>query len=381
MKIAHVCPFYAPAICGVKQVVQELSERYVKEGHEVHVFTSDWDKEERIDKKEEILNGVHIHRCFHWFRVVNFINFWPSVFWKLWEQDFDVVHTHLSFHPHSFLAALICKLKKIPHVHTTHCPWTEENRNFLGKIIKSISKFTYVKWLYQMSDKIIAITPWEIQFIKEFGGDEKKIITLPNGMDNLFFKKTERKFFKREFGIDKKVILFFARYNKTKSPQNFVLMAKEILKKRKDIAFVMIGPDEGEYKNTKNLVKGEKDIYVLGPVRGKEKIAEMYQSSEIYVLPSFREGLPLTLFEAMASGLPIVATSVNGIPYEMENNVNGFLVEWNDIIGLAKSVIKILENRSLSQKFKKNNIQKAKKYSWDIITKKTLNLYASLLKK
>ncbi|PIN77085.1 hypothetical protein COV15_03150, partial [Candidatus Woesearchaeota archaeon CG10_big_fil_rev_8_21_14_0_10_34_12] len=43
LKIAYVCPFYTPAIGGVKQVVEELSKQYVKQGHEIHVFTSDWD--------------------------------------------------------------------------------------------------------------------------------------------------------------------------------------------------------------------------------------------------------------------------------------------------------------------------------------------------
>ena len=53
MKIAHVCPFYFPAIGGVRQVVEELAKRQIKQGHEVHVFTSDWDKNKRIK------NGRH----------------------------------------------------------------------------------------------------------------------------------------------------------------------------------------------------------------------------------------------------------------------------------------------------------------------------------
>ena len=51
----------------------------------------------------------------------------------------------------------------------------------------------------------------------------------------------------------------------------------------------------------------------------------MYQASNVYVMPSFREGLPLTLFEAMASGLPIVASPVNGIKYEMTKDNGIFL--------------------------------------------------------
>ena len=56
MKIAHVCAFYTPAIGGVTQVVEELAKRQVNEGHEVHVFASDWDKEKRIKIKNEIID-------------------------------------------------------------------------------------------------------------------------------------------------------------------------------------------------------------------------------------------------------------------------------------------------------------------------------------
>lgn len=380
MKIAQVCPFYTPAIGGVKQVVEELSERYVKQGHEVHVFTSDWDKEKRIKQKETTINGVIVHRCFYWFKAVNFISFWPSVAWKIFKGDFDVVHTHLGFHPHSFFTALVCKLKKIPHVHTTHCPWTEENRNFLGRLIKSVAKLTYTRWTHKLSDKIIAITPWEVDFIEDYGGDKDKIIVLPNGMDEIFFKKIKDNYFKKKLGINNKVILFFGRYSVTKSPQDFVKIAKSVLKEKKNLDFVMIGPDEGEFKETKKLAQNEKRIHVLGPIRGKDKIAWMYQSAEIYILPSFREGLPLTLFEAMAAGLPIIATPVNGIPYEMEDNVNGFLIKHGDIEVFKKAVIKILEDKKLAKKFSSNNLKKSKNYSWDIIANKTILIYKKLVK-
>ena len=84
MKIAHVCPFYTPAIGGVKQVVEELAKRQVADGHEVHVYTSDWDKAGRIEKLDEVIDGVQVHRCKHLFKVANFVSYWPSVKKKLW---------------------------------------------------------------------------------------------------------------------------------------------------------------------------------------------------------------------------------------------------------------------------------------------------------
>ena len=129
----------------------------------------------------------------------------------------------------------------------------------------------------------------------------------------------------------------------------------------------------------KQMIKPYKNMKYLGPIRGKEKIAEMYQAADIYVLPSYREGLPLTLFEAMASGLPIIASPVNGIPFEMKENENGLFSEYSDISSLAKNIQKLIDNPDLRKRFSLNNKKKAKNYDWDTISGKYLKQYKSLL--
>lgn len=123
------------------------------------------------------------------------------------------------------------------------------------------------------------------------------------------------------------------------------------------------------------LAKGENKIMIQGPIRDRNEVVKMYQSADVYTLPSFREGLPLTIFESFASGLPVIASPVNGVPYEMENNVNGLFVNYGDIRGLKNAILKVLDNKNLSLKFSKNNIIKAKNYDWDIIYKKYMEIY------
>src|SRR3989344_1208773 len=379
MKIAFVTAFYDPAICGVKQVVQELAERLVKEGHEVHVYVSDSDKERRIREKEVVINGVKVHRCRYWFKVSRFAYVWPSVFWKLWKEDFDIVHSHVSGHAHSFFAALVCKLKRIKHIHTTHCPWTEGFRPLLARIFLWVSYKSFLVLTFKWSDKIIAITPWEIDFIKKYGGKENKIIVIPNGMDDILYNRVKNNEFKKRLGIKEKLVLFLGRLNVTKGPDKLVLAAKEILKERKDVDFVFIGPDEGMMETVKRMSEGIEKIHILGALRGKEKLAEAYQSADVYVLPSYREGLPLTLFEAYASGLPVVASPVNGVAYEMKDGVNGFFVNYGDINGLKEKILKILDDKKLIDEFKKNNIKKSEDYSWDKILERTKKVYEEVL--
>lgn len=380
LKIAYVCPFYTPAIGGVKQVVEELSKRYVELGHEVHVFTSDWDKEKRIKKKEEVIEGVHVHRCKHILRVANFMTFWPEVFPKLMKGDFDLIHSHLFGHPHFVMSAIAAKLKGIPHIHTTHCPWSDASRSFAGKVGLIASYNIVSRIAFKMTDKIIAITPWEIKFIKRFGGSEEKIQVIPNGMPNIFFEKIKKNDFKKKNGIKGDLVLFFGRLSETKRPDNFVEIAKLVLKERPNARFVIRGPDEGLRELTKQKIGDDKRIILMKETRDKKEIVKMYQSAGMYVLPSYREGLPLTLFEAMACGLPIVASPVNGVPYEIKEPDNGFLVKWDNISGFKKRIIDLLDDKKLRDKIGKKNMEKARSYTWEKISERTMNIYKSSVK-
>src|SRR3989344_4317939 len=194
-------------------------------------------------------------------------------------------------------------------------------------------------------------------------------------MSEIFFKKVKNNDFRKKINAKKHLVLFFGRLNVTKGPDKFVLAAKEVLKERKDVTFFLRGADEGMKSIVKKLIGTEKNIILLEPTTNKQEIAKMYQSADVFVLPSYREGLPLTIFEAMASGLLIVASPVNGVPFEMKHNENGLFVNYGNLQGLKNAVLTLLKDKKLVSKMKKNNLEKAKNYRWEIIYKKYLNLY------
>lgn len=381
MKIAHISMFYLPTFGGVEQVIYELARRQVLEGHEVHVFCCDSDKDKRIAVKEEILDGVHVHRIPYWFRLSLNTFIWPSLLWKF-KGDFDIVHSHVSGHDYVLYAGILSRLNKIKHIHTTHCPWTgTEFRPSVLKPFILLNKIFFNRLSYFFTDKIVSITPWEMDTLKSYAS-EKKIIGIPNGMDKIFYKKIKKNNFKKKHNIKEKyLVLFFGRLNPTKGPEKLAQAAVNISKKRKDIAFVWAGPDEGKLNEVQDLIKGHKNMYYIGPVVGRGKAAEMYQAADIYVLPSYREGMPLTLFEAMASGLPIVASPVNGIPYEMKEPENGFFSEYGDISSLENNILKLLSNPKLRTNISKNNIKKSKRFEWGRIYNKYMKEYSLLLGK
>src|SRR3989344_84877 len=378
MKIAHVSMFYLPTFGGVEQVIYELAKRQVAQGHEVHVFCCDSDKNQRIEKKEEIIDGVHVHRLPYWARLSLNTFIWPSLLWRF-KGKFDIVHSHVSGHDYVLFAGLLSKIKGFKHIHTTHCPWTDAS--FRPKIIRPflfLNDLIMNKISFSFIDRVIPITPWELDILKKFT-DENKIRVIPNGMDNILFKKIKNNNFRKKYKItEKNLVLFFGRLNPTKGPEKLAQTAINITKKRKDIAFVWVGPDEGKAEEVKKLIKSYKNMFYLGAIRGKDKIAEMYQSADVYVMPSYREGLPLTLFEAMASSLPIVASPVNGIPYEMKEPENGFFVNYGDIEEMETKIIKLIDDKKLAKKIAQNNFKKAKQYDWDDIEKKYMKEYKKL---
>jgi len=379
MKIAYIAQFYEPVIGGVEKVIKILAERMAEQGHEVHVFTSDFDKSKRISKKEEIINKVHVHRYHYLFSVTQFSPIWPSLLWKAKLKDFDVIHIHVFGHLFTLIGGYLAKINKKPVVITTHCPWTGSfGRN---KIAMVALYFSYLlnRLSFKWADKIIAITPWEIDNIIKYGGRKDKITIIPNGVDDILFKKIKNNRFKKIHGINGKLVLFFGRFNITKGADKLALAAKELIRKRKDIWFVFVGPDEGIKERVKEIVKDEERIIVLPPIRDIKKIAEMYQAADVYMLPSYREGLPLTLFEAMASGMPIIASPVQGIPYEMTTK-NGIFVNYGDINGLQNAILKILDNPKLARKMSVANRKKALNYKWENIADKTEKIYKSLIK-
>ena len=374
MKICHINMFYYPTYGGVEQVMYELAKRQVKGGHEVHVFCCDSDKYKRLKVKEEIIEGVHVHRLRYWFRLSLSTFIWPSLLWKLPKYKFNIIHTHVSGHAYVLFAGIIAKLKKTKHIHTTHCPWTDAFRPFILKPFIFLNNIFFNRLAYKFTDKIIAITPWEIPIIKKYAHEEK-ITVIPNGVDEILFKKIKNNKFKKENNIKGKMVLFFGRFNPTKGPDKLVEAFKEILKERNDVTLVMVGPDEGIKEKIKEMTKGYDKIIIKDPIRDKKKVAEMYQAADIYILPSYREGLPLTLFEAMASELPIVASPVNGVPFEMKEPDNGYFVSYGDIKGLKDNILEILDNKEIAKKISLNNKNKAKNYTWNNIADRYMAVY------
>jgi glycosyltransferase involved in cell wall biosynthesis len=122
-------------------------------------------------------------------------------------------------------------------------------------------------------------------------------------------------------------------------------------------------------------------IQLLGYVERGELI-RLYQNAAVYVLPSYYEGLPTTMLEAMSCGIPVVATSVSGNVDAIEPGKNGLLVPAKSPEALANAVSFILDNEKASDDLAKNaRATIEQKFTWDAISDKYIQVYYTICKR
>lgn len=110
-----------------------------------------------------------------------------------------------------------------------------------------------------------------------------------------------------------------------------------------------------------------------------EELPEIYRDSDVFLLPSVMEGMPSVVLQAMASGLPVIGSKVEGFSEVLEDNINGFCVEYGDYKAIASAIAKLIDSPELRNQMSKKSIEKANIFSWESISKQYLTLYENML--
>lgn len=149
-----------------------------------------------------------------------------------------------------------------------------------------------------------------------------------------------------------------------------------LLKRYPNIHLLIVG--EGDEKESlQNLTQGlgiNKAVTFLGFVP-REKAPEVYGQADIYVSPSFNEGMANFMLECMALGMPIVATDVGGTRELMVENENGFIIKTGDYNDIVEKLEKFLLDRSLVDRLGKQSRIRAEKMSWQKVAGEYVDLY------
>ena len=169
-----------------------------------------------------------------------------------------------------------------------------------------------------------------------------------------------------------------ARLAPQKGVNYFIEAAKIVCDKNPEVRFVVVGdgPERKSLEKLQYQLGLRNNLLFLGE---SNNIQAILRNLDVYVLPSISEGLSISTIEAMASGCPVIATNVGGVPEIVKNNSNGILIDPANPIQIATSIFRLLENKELARSLATEGVRFAKqKFDLAIMIYKTQELYKKL---
>jgi glycosyltransferase involved in cell wall biosynthesis len=388
MRIAIFSDSFYPDINGVANTVLESAQNLSDAGHSVLVCApSSCTKEQlknRFGEKFEVLKVPSMP--FFGYSDVRMAFPNGKAFFRFVKNKFrpDIIHSH-TFFGVGWEAVAHAKLLKIPLIGTHHTFYD----HYLKHVKLDYSWAKKLSWrvtvaYYNLCDSIISPSR---ALGKELNsrGLKKNIEFIPNSINELFFKPMpsagEKKELARKLGLNRPVVVYMGRVSYEKNIDQ-VLKAFAIFSKRIPEAILMIIGDGPEKKNLEELAKRlciESKTKFTGFLNGQELLKAM-QASDIFVTASKSENMPLSVLEAMAAGLPVVAAAEKGLPEIVKDGVNGFLVEADRPDLMAHKLYKLASQPKLMLKFGMASQTEARQYSKEAVTQKLVNSYNQLIK-
>lgn len=382
MKILQVCAVDFTANNFLIPLVDFLRLK----GHQVDIVCTKGEYAETIIKRGYKLIPCRISRnrniISHIFSIIH-------LYFIIKKGKYDVVHTHT---PVAGLvgriAAWLAGTKLI--FYTAHGFYFHEymqpsRRKFHIRLEKFAGRFCDFIFVQSDEDRRTAI--------KEKIVPEMKVLAIGNGIDLKRFdpnriSPAEKQIYKKQLNIapQKKVVTIVGRLVKEKGYIEFFKAARLILNERPHTKFLVVGGAlESEHDNSTSSILslieglGIKDNVILLGFR--QDVEELLNISNIFVLPSYREGMPRSIIEAMAMGLPVVATDIRGIREEVIDGDTGFLVPVGDEKTLAQNILTLLKNDELAINMGKMSRERAlTKYSEEIVFLKQWQIYEAFAK-
>ena len=259
----------------------------------------------------------------------------------------------------------------VPVIATCHHTYWQQAHYIKSQFWKRIF-IPFEKRTYQRADRIICDSEDSKHILTDkYDISPEKIVVIPIGVDgNRFYSiNSVRKI--------PKSLLFVGRIDKRKGVEFLIKAMRLVVKEIPDVK-LFIGGTGKDMPKLKKYVKrhnlGE-NVEFLGFIF-EDKLNEWYNKVQCVVVPSVFEGFGLTAIETMSCGTPVIATNVNGLKDIVENDVNGFLVEYNDIPSLSDRIIYLLGNKTKQAEFiKKGKKKVATVYNWDITLERILKVY------
>ncbi len=367
---------------GIMNLVKELTKR-----HELHlVYLSTPEREEEVKQFSE---RCFLHPVSGIFSSTSNGSLAEYKGWRLFTlfplfarmlieirrviraYSIDIVHAHWAV-PSGFLACLACR--NIPVVTTLR----GSDVNLFGKhfFIRHLVKYTL-----QRSTKITALANDLREVAIELGADNGKIEVIPSGIDTSLFKPIDKKTTRTILGMKNYFqIIFAGNLISLKRVDMLIRVCSRLFRHYPHIYLTIVGEGPERAKLEQLARDGDlENVQFTGRI-AYDKMPLYIGASDVLVLPSKSEGLPDCVQEAMACGVPVIASNVGGLPELIEDGINGYLVNSED--ELQTCLEKLIKHPELAASMGVNALEFAKRnLRLDAVVEQTEKLYNSVLKR
>jgi len=220
-------------------------------------------------------------------------------------------------------------------------------------------------------------------FLEWSGVGEERIVVIPLGVDERFHEINDEEIKERvrlKYNLPQKFILSVSMFHPIKNIETLLKAYKSVKQSSKiEHKLVIVGAplDHGYFRRLVNMIKSldmEDNVIFTGYI--KDDLPYVYNLASLFVCPSLYENFPLPVLEAMACGIPVIASNVGGIPETYGEAA--ILVEPLDIEGFAAAIDQVLSSDRLRGDLKLKGLERAKSFSWKRCALETLNMYEDI---
>lgn len=384
MKILHVIADLNPEKGGPSVAALGMCEALVKMGHKVSLYTTNEFVLNQIDN--EIVNFPMNHKGVK----INYFPYLKNFSWvyapKMGKyiretiRDFDIVHIHNLYLYHTAITAFYCRKYKIPYIimpHGTLDPYMRKN----GKL----KKFIYHQLIENRNLNGAAFVHYTALEEKQLAHDQlglrSQAYIAPLGINPSAFEvaaKEEALSHRYAFLKDKFVFLFLGRLHYKKGLDLLIKGFSQINKQFAETHLLIVGPDEGGYKE--KILQWiqeegiEKAVTFMGMLQGKDK-AEAFAAADAFVLPSYSENFGITVIEAMVSRLPVLISDQVNISTPIKEAEAGLVIQCE--VGKLRDAMAVLYNQpDLRHRLVENATNLVNStYTWDVAIKRLISMY------
>lgn len=377
MKIALLSEKYTPDIGGLAISTGRLGDLLSAAGHDVRLFAPTVNLPPTI-KQSQRSGGVYITRFGAHKRVDDTLVDWFELIVDEHKREpFDLIHAY--FLPMAgFVGAYSGKYLKVPSV-------VSIRGNDIERAAFDPGKFSHVMYALQNAN---AVTTNAIELAKKAKAFiDREIHLIPNGIDTGHFKPVGRNEVLAEaLGVENrtsKVVGFVGELREKKGLATLLTGYAQTNKKIPSTLLIVGEIREGEDKKLFDefqLSNPENQIIVTGHVPHKD-LPAYYSLMDVFIHPSLRDGMPNAVLEAMACGVPVIATPVGGVLDVLEDGVNGRTIPVNDAEMLAKVTEELLNDPEQCTRLSKKAREKIEaEFTLQSELQANLNIYNKLIK-